>query len=247
MAKRSDEFEFQGLEALKAIKAAPQFTGFVTRNKKEAEIEALTLRLHGKSAFVQTGYEGNYEVVASQHKGEIRKLTADYKELGAGLYQEVNPSWDSGNIWTLHSINNDGSVMIARIAEDELEELGSDELFVESELSDKVNCSNLPVYGRGEEFAYVNDEGRITVGKVERLDYEAGCYVVRSAETGAYDYVSLAAATDLEDLEDLTYAETFDDEAEELEKFRLLDDAQDQGEEILEDLIEDHEEMVDGE
>lgn len=235
MVQRSNNNEFSfDTDELPLYNTKKVFTGHVTASRKEAEQIALQLRLQGRVAHVQNGLEGRYEVVAYERDSEVRELTADYKEIGAGIWQSTNPDWDTGSLWTLYSSGPDG-ILISRIDEEDSEELTSD-LMIESSIEGLARAASL-MHEVGEVLAYVDPEGNIVEGCITEIDHDAGGYWVRNAITLNPDFIPLhtAETTDNgmeDDMDDeLTVQGAFDDEDDEddLEYEAELDDEMDMG------------------
>lgn len=319
MVKRSDEnlgnheasFSFNEDE-LVGFSNKKVFTGKVSKSKRAAECAALEMRLQGRTAFVQNGLEGKYEVVASEYEPEVRQLTADFKEVGAGIWQATNPDWDSGSLWTLYSSGPDG-VLISRLDDEEVSQGSlSQELMIESSVQGLAKAATV-VHHVGEVLSYVDPFGNIVEGKILEVDHSAGGYWIRNAITLVPDFIPMhSAATEFDHMQDdeLTVQGEFedgeddafmnagfeefehagsemdhmqddeltiqgsdgdddeesdysvlfddgkgaqdwevesllgDDESEELDVFYSLDDLLDDGDAAIEDLIDDHEEMV---
>lgn len=149
--------------------------------KKEAEVEALSLRLSGKQAFIQNGLQGKYEVLSTEREIEVRKLDASFKEVGTGVYIAGSPAWDKGSVWTLYKTEQNGEILVSKMEdedEDSREALTA-KIQVKSNINARTAAANvyLPV---GETLEFIDIHGRFATGRVTGLDYSARCYTVIS-------------------------------------------------------------------
>lgn len=198
-------------------KAACEFTGEVFPSRKAAEARVASLRLKGIQAYVQNGLEDNYEIVVRAGHSETRVLTADFKELGTGVYQATNPDWDSGSIWRVHSYAEDGSVMLSRCAEDEEDNL-ADDYMVESSLKG-LACRTASFLVEGQVIDYVDPGNNIVSGTVKTLDHQAGGYWVNNHANLALDFIPFhtAEAEGLDNELDTEFANAGDMDEEQMD------------------------------
>lgn len=153
----------------------------VEDSKTEAEIEALQHRLNGRKAFIQNGFQGKYEVLTSENRTEIRKLTADFTEVGCGVYRANNPDWDKGSLWNLYAVESDGTILISRREdedEDSREALTSG-LQVKSNISGRT-AAPLYIHNRGDVLEFIDTDGRFAQGTVVEVDHASRGYWVQS-------------------------------------------------------------------
>lgn len=153
----------------------------VEDSKTQAEIEALQHRLNGRKAFIQNGFQGKYEVLTSENRTEIRKLTADFTEVGCGVYRANHPSWDKGSLWNLYAVEPDGTVLISRREDedDESREALTANLQVKSNISGRT-AAPMFIYRAGDVIDYVDENGRFAEGTILEVDHATRCYVVQS-------------------------------------------------------------------
>lgn len=227
MAKRIDQGEFSfDANELPEYKTKSVFSGIVKASRKEAEIEALNLRLQGRVAHVQNGLQGNYEIVVSERDNEVRSLTADYKEIGTGLWQAANPSWDSGSIWEMYAVADDGSVLISRVDDEDVSKLASN-LMVASSVGKLTRKASL-IYTAGDKIAYQDTRNNFVEGIVAEVDDQAGGYWVRNALSLEMDFIPKTASEEMDHMQDDEFdiVASSDDEDEDADYDLLFDDGE---------------------
>lgn len=226
MAVRRDslDFSFDPDEVPKYSKTA-SFTGFVSKDRRDAEREALQLRLAGTQAKIQNGLNGHYEVIAVKRQEDLRVFTAkEFKSVGAGVYVAAQPEWDAGSVWAVHSNSEDGTILLARVDDEDIPEMDGD--IVQSSTLGVEASITKRAYNEGDAITYVDQLNNVVTGSVKSVDQHAAGYWVHNPVFAGLDFVPFdESITDI------------DDETEELLALKDIEDD-------LEEMIEDHEEIV---
>lgn len=173
-------------------------------NKKQAEIEALQLRLSGVTSFIQNGNNGCYEVLTSELEPEIRRLDATFSDIGTGVYKASTPDWDKGSLWTLYSSEDNDNILISKINNDESEpNLLTASLMVSSSIRGKTT-KNLVLLPVGSKIEFLDSSGKFTTGLIDGLDHRSGCYVVTSDSSFTKEYIPFSLTAEENDSTDTT-------------------------------------------
>lgn len=163
------------------------FSGDICENIKQAKVTTLQRRLRGINAHAQNSYNGVYEIMQAEVKPQMRKLDANFRELGAGVYEAMSPEWDAGSMWTVYS-NQDGTIILSKLEENELTHLGDNKSLIRESNINEPTMAVKAHYGKGTQLTY--RKGTETHrGVVVGYDGSMGAYAVQNELTKDIDYI----------------------------------------------------------
>lgn len=199
MVQRANETNLNiDLKEMREYKVNRVFAS-VHNSRKEAEIEVLNHRLRGVAAVCQNGVGGKYEVLLPEFAAaETRRHSqADFKEIGAGIYESTGPDWDKGNLWTIGERADDGTLILCRLDADDLDhkELTAS-LIQASSMGGRTLAAN-KYLTMGQVIDYVDGHNRLTKGEVIGIDHSAKLYELRNFADLSVDYLEITAETEL--------------------------------------------------
>lgn len=199
MAQRANEINLNvDLNEMREYKVNRVFAS-VHNSRKEAEIVVLNHRLRGVAAVCQNGLSGKYEVLVPEFTdGETRRYSqAEFKEVGAGIYEATGPSWDKGNLWTIGERAEDGTLILCRLDSDDLEHKELTASLIQASSMGGQTLAEKKFLKMGEVVDYVDGHNRLTKGEVIGIDHSAKLYELRNYADLSVDYLEIKAETEL--------------------------------------------------
>lgn len=195
MPNRYDQMSLDvNLDHLEDVPDSVEFSGDVFEDVKTASIESYKKRLSGRKSSVHNGMDGYYELHEANHEPELRALSADFRAIGAGVYEAMSPEWDSGSIWTLYSDDNN-SVMLAKITDSTLEDISQD-MKVQAATFDLPNKKKHVALTNGTVLTYKR-AGDDTLHKGTIIGRDHSAYVVSNNFDQEMDYIPVEAEDDM--------------------------------------------------